>query len=1831
MLTGRYFSGLAGVCLGVVAFLSSGSSALALTWTNTVKDGWYWPGTNGMTLSSTGITHFVQTDNNTPTNINKCYARSGSLISQKKWFSVHFTNDFPSSAAISGVTIYVQHQLSPGTPINMTISVSTNQDQTMWKAGQATVAAHAQSPPIPATTAEQEYIYDLTSVLDTPEKINKCEILMSFFNNNPAAQLLYFDYIKIEVDYANQGPPIMGNGVGATNIGTNSVTFNGEVTGGGPAPKVYLCWGDNDGGAVWANWDRKDDLGDQPIGSFFTNVTGLAANKTYYYRCYGTNTYGEDYADASASFMTLSPIVQFTATSSNGSESVTPANLQVSLSVTSAVDVTVLYTITGGTASNTIDYTVPGNLLTIPAGAASADIPLSVVGDLLDENNETVVVTISSPTGGILGANTVHTYTINDDDAQPTVSFSPALCEIAENVSSVAVTVARSAPSERNVSVYYATSNGSAESGLDYSNRTGTLSWPANDGSPRTIIVPIIDDSALEGNQNFFITLSTNINCDISGANPATVTIYDDDRGPPILDNGIGPTAVSSNSATLNGLVTGTGGAPTEVWIYYDLADGVTNKASWASNTYIGPVSTGAIFNTVYGLITNRTYYYRCYASNTTYGGAWAPATTNFMTGPPTVQFTLGSSSSSESAGKASVQVRVVNPSDYAWPVTVNYAVTDGTATVGSDYTIAGTSLTIPAGQSTSNIYFTLLNDLTNEFDETAVLSLSSPGNALLGASSHVFTIIDDDPAPPVSFTNIPYSVMEDGTNITITMVLLQGSAKTVSINYGTSDGSGLAGQNYTSVNDTVTWLPGVTGTRQFTVPIIDNTNQLGLRTFNVILSANNNCVIGGNALEVVTINEDDVGSIAINNGGGASNVQWTTATLNGFLSPVFPAPTNWIFWGPTDGGTETSNWKYRLEIGTVFGLFSTNITGLLSGTNYYYRCYAQSWAGYAWANATAVFTTKATTNITGTAYYVNDGETNDDQYCTGTGNDLNSGTNRALPKESVQAILDTYNLGPGDCVWVDAGAYSLAATLTIANDDFGAAGNPVVIRGSTSPRGSVLNRGSPANDVATISAAGSCYVRLESLGFTGGNHGLNIQGQSLDYLQGVEVVGCRAFNNRSTTSARHGIYLRYCNAPVVANNICYSNGANGIYVSTCSNAVVVSNTCYFQKQGGFNVHGVFVFAGMGGTVTDNRCYGNADSGVRVSAPLCTVADNTCSSNGLAGIFIEADSCTIRDNTCYTNGHDGIEIGAGLQVVSGNVCYSNGWSGISCSTPISQAFRNNLAYNNGGYAIWVNGDDSTMVIENNTLVGPGGLRMQSVYLVTNRNNIFWATGAGTNAMFAVLLVTVPDQSERFQSDHNDLYTTGGANVGSWGGYVCGTLADWRAASQGDANSISADPLFVSPALGDFHEQSVAGSWHGGVWQGDAQSSPCIDAGNPWSAFSNEQYYGGLLVNQGAYGNTIEASKTYYTGPFFPLTAQAQPAIAGSASFWPVSTNGLYPTNRLMSAWTTATNANYVWTQWVGSVTSTATNVSFFLKGTSTLYATYNAITWTIVATSGPNGSIAPSGSIVVTGGTSRAFSITPDGGASITNVFVDGGSIGVTNSYTFNNVTANHTISAWFNLPSWTITATAGPGGNIAPNGAVSVAPGGNQAFTISTNAGSTITNVFVDGQSIGETNSYAFSNVTNNHTIHVTFFAPTLVTAQGTPYSWLDQYGLTDYENDDLRDGDSDKMLTWKEYRCGTIPTSGTSVLEAVRSMVPAGATTRMRLTIPTVTGRYYYVESMPSLPRLTQTWTNTAFATSLSGAMSTNSVPGVSSNIDIYVDRGTTNKNHFYRIRLE
>jgi hypothetical protein len=145
------------------------------------------------------------------------------------------------------------------------------------------------------------------------------------------------------------------------------------------------------------------------------------------------------------------------------------------------------------------------------------------------------------------------------------VSLGSAAYSVSETNGSVTLTVNRTLNDAGPVSVNYATANGTATAGGDYTAASGTLHWDDGDTAAKTFSVPILDDLATEGNETFTVTLSGLTGIANLGVSSATVTIQDDDNNTPPVVSILSPAGAitglpnRTNTLVLAGQVTDDG------------------------------------------------------------------------------------------------------------------------------------------------------------------------------------------------------------------------------------------------------------------------------------------------------------------------------------------------------------------------------------------------------------------------------------------------------------------------------------------------------------------------------------------------------------------------------------------------------------------------------------------------------------------------------------------------------------------------------------------------------------------------------------------------------------------------------------------------------------------------------------------------------------------------------------------------------------------------------------------------------------------------------------------------------------------------------------------------------------------------------------------------------------------------------------------------------------------------------------------------------------------------------------------------------------------------
>lgn len=175
----------------------------------------------------------------------------------------------------------------------------------------------------------------------------------------------------------------------------------------------------------------------------------------------------------------------------------------------------------------------------------------------------------------------------------------------------------------------------------------------------------------------------------------------------------------------------------------------------------------------------------------------------------------------------------------------------------------------------------------------------------------------------------------------------------------------------------------------------------------------------------------------------------------------------------------------------------------------------------------------------------------------------------------------------------------------------------------------------------------------------------------------------------------------------------------------------------------------------------------------------------------------------------------------------------------------------------------------------------------------------------------------------------------------------------------------------------------------------------------------------------------------------------------------------------------------------------------------------NAVVKTYTITSSVSdvlgGTVTPLGETTVNCGGSQNYTVTVNEGYVIEDVLVNGTSVGVVNSYFFENVTGDSTIEVVFHalaVDSFQIVASVRSGnGTINPAGTINVARGASQTFTMIPDEFYRVFEVYVDGVLATTSNTYTFGNVSDNHTIEVVFVP---ATCPVPTYAWTEDIDYT-------------------------------------------------------------------------------------------------------------------------
>jgi len=286
---------------------------------------------------------------------------------------------------------------------------------------------------------------------------------------------------------------------------------------------------------------------------------------------------------------------------------------------------------------------------------------------------------------------------------------------------------------------------------------------------------------------------------------------------------------------------------------------------------------------------------------------------------PPTLSVS-GVSRAEGDAGTTEFSFTVNLSASSTDTVSVNFATASGSAAAGSDYASQIGTLTFDPGETSQDVTIVVSGDTAYESDETFFVNLSGPENATIATGQATGIILNDDPAPiKISIANLSLAEGNAGTtSFEFTVSLSEPSTSTVTVDFATAGGSALAGSDYVSQNDTLTFDPGVTS-QTITVLVNGDTAFEPNETFLVNLTNATVGIVIADDQAVGTIVNDDsapLASVLIDDvtqslARGASNFVFTVALAEASTQTV---TVNYA----TANGTLSSPGGYNASSGTL-------------------------------------------------------------------------------------------------------------------------------------------------------------------------------------------------------------------------------------------------------------------------------------------------------------------------------------------------------------------------------------------------------------------------------------------------------------------------------------------------------------------------------------------------------------------------------------------------------------------------------------------------------------------------------------------------------------------------------------------------------------------------------------------------------------------------------------------------------------------------------------------------------------------------------------------------
>jgi Ca2+-binding RTX toxin-like protein len=548
----------------------------------------------------------------------------------------------------------------------------------------------------------------------------------------------------------------------------------------------------------------------------------------------------------------------------------------VSLSAPGQNVVTVNFSYANDTAANGSDYDGIAGTLTFAPGETTKVVRLQILDDgTASEGLETFLFTLASPTNATIAKNYAQVAILDNDNivATPEISVRDVVVDEKAGTATFYVVLGgadgRAANGE--VTVDYATADGTAGAAGDYTAASGTLVFGAGE-TVKAVTVAIADDAAAEGAERFFLDLSGETNAILRDAQGVATIGANDAVSVASPRISVRDITVGESDGWVDVVVSLSAPGQNVVTVAYSYA----NATAANSTDYIGIASTltfapGETTKVVRLEIQDdqvaegfETFHFTL-ASPTNATIAKNYAQVGIVDDDKVVdapRVFVRDVLVDEKDGTATFVVTLGDTGGEAsnLPVTVAFTTVDDTATAGLDYAEASGTLTFAAGETVKTVTVDLNDDLLAEGLERFALQLSGPTNASIGQGRAYATIGANDAtavaSPRISVADL--IVGESDGWVDIVVRLSAPGQNVVTVNYSYANETAANGSDYVGIASTLTFAPGETS-KTVRLQIPDNATAEQLETFYFTLSGATNATIAKGFAQIAIVDDDTV------------------------------------------------------------------------------------------------------------------------------------------------------------------------------------------------------------------------------------------------------------------------------------------------------------------------------------------------------------------------------------------------------------------------------------------------------------------------------------------------------------------------------------------------------------------------------------------------------------------------------------------------------------------------------------------------------------------------------------------------------------------------------------------------------------------------------------------------------------------------------------------------------------------------------------------------------------------------------------------------------------